>query len=99
MDVAMNVGFWKFDLDLVSEEEASLGMAQSLSVPITFPVVWRMRAQGRAMSVTFAYGRDIWRRLKLSCVTSTLGVTGRVTGWTTAWMVGLINNFCVYALP
>ena len=38
-EVATNVGHWKLDLDLVSEEEVSLGVAWSLSVPMTFPVV------------------------------------------------------------
>ena len=69
--VATNVGLWKIALDLVSEEEASLGVMRSLSVPITFPVVRKMCAQGRAASVTFACGRDVWRRLKLSFTTST----------------------------
>ena len=31
--VAANVGIWKIDLDLVSEEEASLSVTRSLSVP------------------------------------------------------------------
>ena len=35
------------------------GVAISLSVPITFPVVWKIRAQGRAASVTFACGRTV----------------------------------------
>ena len=93
--MATNLGLWKLAMDLVLEEEASLGVAQSLSVLITFPVVRKMRAQGRAASVTFAYGRDVWRGLKLSCVTSTSTVTSKVMGRTTAWMVGLMNNFCV----
>ena len=63
--------------------------------PDMFPVVWKMRAQGRVTSVTFACRRTVWRGLKLSCATSTSAVTIRVIGWTTAWMVGLINNFCV----
>ena len=45
-DVATNVGLLQLALDLVSEEEASLGVARSLLVPITF-------------SVTFAYRRDV----------------------------------------
>ena len=94
-EVATNVGLRKLDLDLVSEEGASLGVALSLSVPITFPVVRKMCAQGRAASVTFACGRTVWGGLKLSCATSTLAVTRGVIGQMTAWMVGLINNFCV----
>ena len=70
-DVAMNVGIPQLDLDLVLEEEASIGVARSLSVSIMFPVVRKMLAQGRAASITFACGRDVWRRLKLSFATST----------------------------
>ena len=77
-DVATNVGLWKLVLDLVSEEEAYLGLVRSLSVLITFPVVWKIRAQGRAASVTFACVRDVWRGLKLSCSTSTSMVTNGV---------------------
>ena len=54
MDVDMNGGLPQLALDLVSEEEASLGVARYLLIPITFPVVWKMLAQGRAASVTFA---------------------------------------------
>ena len=43
-DVATDVGLWKLALDIVSEEEASLGVARSLSVPNTSPVVQKMRA-------------------------------------------------------
>ena len=53
-DVATNVGLPQLALYLVSEEEASLGVARSLSVTITFPVVRKMLAQGRLTSVTFA---------------------------------------------
>ena len=88
-----NIGLWQLALDLVSEEEASLGVVRSLSVPITFPVVQKIRAQGRTASVTFACGRDVWRGFKLSCNTSTLTVTSRVMGRTTAWMVGLMIFF------
>ena len=91
-DMATNVGLPQLALDLVSEEEASLGVAWSLSVPITFPVVQKMLAQGRAPSVTFACRRDIWHRLKLSCATFTSTVTSGVMGRTTAWMSWLINN-------
>ena len=94
-DVSTNVGLWQLALDLVSEEEASLGVAPSLSVPITFPVVQKIRAQGRTASVTFACGRDVWRGFKLSCNTSILTVTSGLMGRTAAWMVGLMNNFCV----
>ena len=97
-DVATNVGIWQLALDLVLEEEASLGVARSLSVPTTFPVVRKILAQGRAASVTFTCGRDVWSGLKLSCATSTLAVMSRVMGRTTAWMVGLKNNFCVEIL-
>ena len=70
-DVATNVGLPQLALDLVSEEEASLDVARSLSVPITFPVVWKMLAQGRATSMTFACRRDVWNGLKVSCTTFT----------------------------
>ena len=56
-EVATNVGLRKLALDLVSEEGASLGVAMSLSIPITFPVDQKMRAQGHAASVAFACGR------------------------------------------
>ena len=94
-DVATNIGIWRLALDLVSEEEASLGMARSLSVPITFPVVQKMQEQGRTASVTMACGRTVWRGLKLSCTTSALAVMSRLMGRTTACMVGLSNNICV----
>ena len=32
---------------------------------------------------------------QISCATSTLAATSGVMGRTTAWMVGLMNNFCV----
>ena len=38
-EIATNVGLWKIDLDLISEEEMSLGVALSLSVPSTCPLV------------------------------------------------------------
>ena len=38
-DVVTNVGLWKLALDLISEEEAPLGVARSLFVPIMFSVV------------------------------------------------------------
>ena len=85
MDVATNVGIPQLPLDLVLEEEASIGMAQSLLVPIMF-------------SVTFACGREVSHGLKLSCVTFTSTVTSGAMGRTTAWMAWLINNgynFCV----
>ena len=97
-DVATNVGLLQIALDLASEEEASLGVERSLSVPITFPVVCKMIAQGRAASVTFACGRDVWHGIKISCATSTFTVTSGVMGRMTAWMDGLMNNgnnFCV----
>ena len=94
-DVATNVGLWQRALDLVMGEAVSLGVARSLSISITFAVVRKMRAQGCAASVTFAYGRDVWRGLKLSCATSTSEVASGVMGRTIAWMVGLMNNFCV----
>ena len=92
-DVSTNVGLWQLSLDLVSEEEASLGVARFLSVPNMFPVVWKMRAQGRATSVTLTCGRDVWHGLKLFCATFTSTVTNGVMGWTTAWMAELMNNF------
>ena len=76
----------------------SLGVARSLSVPITFPVVRKMHAQGRATSVPFTCVRDVWCGLKISWATSTTTVTSGVMGRTTAWMVGLMNNFCVQIL-
>ena len=39
MEIPTNVGLWKLNIDLVLEEEASLGLALPLSVPITFPVI------------------------------------------------------------
>ena len=45
--MATNVGIRKWALDLVLEEEASLGVAQSLSVTITFPVVRKMSVRAR----------------------------------------------------
>ena len=97
-DVATNVGLWKLALDLFLEEEASLGVAQSLSVPITFLVVRKICVQGRTTSVTFACRRTVWRGLKLSCATSTSEVTIGIIGPTIAWMGGLINIFCVEIL-
>ena len=93
-DSAANVGIWQLALDLVSEEEASLGVARSLFVPITFQVVRKMLA----LSFTFACWRDILRGLKLSCTTSTSTVTSGVMVRTTDWMVGLMNCFCVEIL-
>ena len=97
-DMATNVGLWQLDLELLSEEEVSLGVARSLSVPIAFPVVRKMHAQGRATSVPFTCVRDVWCGLKISWATSTTTVTSGVMGRTTAWMVGLMNNFCVQIL-
>ena len=96
--MATNVELCKLALDLVSEEEASLAVARSRSVPITFTVVRKMRAQGHTASVTFACMRDVWRGIKLSCVTSTSAVKSGVIGQTTGWMVGLMNNFYVEIL-
>ena len=45
-DVATNVGIPQLALDLVSEEEAPLGVARSFSIPISFPVVRKMLTQG-----------------------------------------------------
>ena len=83
-DVDTNVGLWQLALDLNSEEEAFLGVARSLSAPITFLVVQKMCAQGRDASVTFPCWRTVWCGLKLSCTTSTLALTSRVFGRTTA---------------
>ena len=80
-DGATNVGLPQLALDLVLEEEASLGVVQSLLVPITF-------------SASFACGRDVWHGLNLSCATFTSTVTSRVMGRTTAWMAWLMNNGC-----
>ena len=84
-NVPTNVGLPQLALDLLSEEEASLGVARSLLVPITF-------------SVTITCGRDVWHGLKLSCANITPMVTSGVMGRTTAWMAWLMNNgynFCV----
>ena len=45
-DVATNVGLWQLALDLVLEQEVSLGVVQSLSVLITFPVVRECTRKG-----------------------------------------------------
>ena len=81
-NVDTNVRLWQLALDLVSEGEASLGAEWSLSLLITIPVVRKMCAQGRATSVTFVSGRDVWCGLKLSCETSTSAVTSGVMGQT-----------------
>ena len=78
-DVATKVGLLQLALDLVLKEEASLGVARSLLVPIT-------------LSGTFACRRDVWHGLKLSCATFTSTVTSVVMGQTTAWMDWLMNN-------
>ena len=57
--VDTNVGLCQIALDLVLEEEASLGVTRTLSVLITFPVVQKMRVQGRVASVMFACGRTV----------------------------------------
>ena len=79
-DAAMKVGLKQLALYLISEKELSLGVARSLFVPITFPVVREILAQGRPTSVTFACGRYVWPRLKLSCATSTSTVTSGGNG-------------------
>ena len=58
-NVAMNVGLPQLVIDFISEEEASLGMARSLSVPITFSVVQKMLVQGCDGSVAFACRKDV----------------------------------------
>ena len=45
-DVAMNDGLPQLSLDLVLEGGASIGVARSLSVPITFPVVQKFLRKG-----------------------------------------------------
>ena len=45
-DVDTDVGIWQLTLDLFSEEEASLVVVWSLSVPITFPVVRKCMRKG-----------------------------------------------------
>ena len=55
-DVATNVGLLQLTLDLVSEGKASLGVARSLSVPITFPVVWKILQKERTTSVCLSAG-------------------------------------------
>ena len=87
-DVATNVGLPQLALDLILEEEASLGVAWSLSVPITFSVVRKRLTP----SFTFACRRDVCHGLKLSCVTFTSTVTSGVMGRTTAWMAWFMNN-------
>ena len=86
--MATNVGLPQLALDLVLGGEAYIGMAQSLSVPIMFPVV----RKSRAPSFTFACGRDFSHGIKLSCATFTLAVTSGVIGRTTALMAWLMNN-------
>ena len=86
--MATNVGLLQLALDLVLEEEASIGMLRSLSVPIMFPVV----RKSRAPSFTFACGRDVSHGIKLSCATFTWTVTSGVIGQTTALMALLMNN-------
>ena len=95
--MATNVELPQLVLDLISEEEASLGVARSLFVPITFSVVRKRRVP----SFAFACGRDVWHRLKLSCTNFTSTVTSGVMGRTTAWMAGMMHNgynFCVEIL-
>ena len=91
-DLATNVGVWQIALEIISEQEESLCVARSLSVPIMFLVVRKMFVQGRAASVTFACRRDVWHGLKISCSTFTSTVTSGVMGRTAAWMAGLMNN-------
>ena len=90
--MATNVRLQQLALDLVLEEEAFLGMARSLFVPITFRVVRKMLAQVCPASNTFACRRDVWHRLKISCTTSNWTVISGVLGRTTACMVWLMNN-------
>ena len=93
-DVATNIGLPQLALDFVLEEEVSLGMSRSLSVSINFSGIRKRLAP----SFTFAYGRDVWHRLKLSCTTFTSKVTSGEMGRTAAWMAWLMNNgynFCV----
>ena len=58
-EVTTKLGLPQLALELILEEKAYLGMAWSLSIPITFPVVRKMLAHGCPASVTFAYGRDV----------------------------------------
>ena len=97
-EIATNFEIWKLNLDLILEEEGSLGVALSISVPITFPVVGQMSSQGCAASVTFLCRRTVWCRLKLSPSPSTPAVTSKSISPTDTWMVRLFNNFCVDVL-
>ena len=87
-DGAMNVGLPQLALDLVSEEEASLGVARSLFVPIAFSLVRKRRI----LYFTFACGRDVWYGIKLSFATFTLAVRSGIIGRTKAWMAWLMKN-------
>ena len=93
-DMATNVGGLQLAIYLVSKAEASLGVAWSLFVPITFSLVQKRHVP----SFMFACGRDVWHGLKVSCATYTSMVTSRVMGRATAWISGMMNNgyiFCV----
>ena len=94
-EITTKLGPWKLNLEFVSEEEASLGVAPSLSVPPNFPGVRQIRAQLYATLVTFACRRTFWRVLKLSGAPYKLTVVNGAIGLTTTWMLGLFNNFCV----
>ena len=87
-EVTTKLGLPQLALHLVLEDEASLGVAQSLFVPIMFQGV----RKSRALSFTFACGRDVWHGIKLSCGTFTSTVTSREIGRKTAWMAWLMDN-------
>ena len=78
-----------------SSELTSRGVELSLSLRLTSPGVWKMRAA----SVTLAFGSTVWRGLKISCVPTTLAVmSGLIGTMTTGIIFGktrLINNFCL----
>ena len=89
------MGFFEFNLDLVSVELMSLGVALPLSMRFTFPGVREMRAQLRSVSVTLAFGSTVWRWLNIYCTPTTLAVMRGLFGPMTTGMVGLINDLCV----
>ena len=94
-EVTTKPGICKLNLEFISEGKASLGVALSLSVPLTFPGVQLIRAQLFATSVTFDCGRTVLHGIKLPRAPTTTAVMSGVIGPITTWMVGLINNVYV----
>ena len=66
-ELGLETGLGELNLDL-SSDLMLRGVALSLLVRLTFPGVSRkMCTQLRAVSVTLAFGRTVWRGLKMSC--------------------------------